>query len=262
MELDRIEQVALAAAHSGGEILRTFYGKLDDVKKKGPVDLVTEADVRSEEAIIQTIGSVFPDHGILAEEGGRYQGEGAFTWVIDPLDGTTNFAHGIPMVAVSIACCCDGQPVVAAVLNPIVGELFTATRSSGAWLNGRPISVSTAAKLDDSLLVTGFPYNFREISDPLIRRFRTLMLACRGVRRLGAAAIDLCYVATGRFDGFWEQNLKPWDTAAGLLIVQEAGGRVTNFANEAFTIDSDQILASNGRIHNQMLAKIQLKETE
>lgn len=253
MMLEEARHTAIAAAYHGARKLRRHFGNLSGVTKKGAIDLVTDADTSSERAILDVIRSAFPDHGILAEESGANASSSPYRWIIDPLDGTTNFAHGLALFAVSIALAKDGEILLGIVLNPITGELFSAVKGEGATLNGRPISVSTSANVDDSLLVTGFPYNLRERSEPLIARFAACLKAARGVRRLGAAALDLCFVACGRFDGFWEETLKPWDTAAGLLITREAGGRVTTFDNTAYNIDDPTVLATNGRIHDEMI---------
>lgn len=253
MNLDALKAVGLTAAKQGGEILRARFGKIFRVEKKGAIDLVTEADTECEAAVIRTIRSVYPDHGILAEESGRNPGKSPCQWIIDPLDGTTNFSHGLPIFSVSIALAYQNQVVLGIVFNPASGELFSATSGQGAFLNAQPIRVSTTPAVSESLLVTGFPYDLKTMIDPLMRRFSTCLQACQGVRRLGSAALDLCYVASGRFDGFWEQNLKPWDTAAGMLIAREAGARITDFSGNSFAPDMNRILATNGLIHSQMM---------
>lgn len=254
MDFERILRLAIAAAYKGGEQQRNLLGKLETVGKKNhAIDLVTEADTAAEKAIIGVISEVFPDHAILAEESGRRKGDADCQWIIDPLDGTTNFAHGLPMFCTSIAFSYKGTLSVGAVLNPVSGELFTAIREKGARLNGRPIKVSDSHPLSESLLVTGFPYNFKDIFDTVIARFGNCLKASRGVRRLGSAALDLCFVACGRFDGFWEQNLHPWDTAAGTLIATEAGAEATDFSGRPFTVDMPEILATNSRIHKEMI---------
>ena len=253
MDIEYIRRIGIAAAYKGGSVLRHFLGNISRIDKKGAIDLVTEADTGSEKVIIETIRERFPDHSVLAEESGQGSGNARYRWIIDPLDGTTNFAHGLGQFAVSIAFAFDGEIVAGVVLNPVSGELFSAIKDGGASLNGRPVRVSDTKSVSESLLVTGFPYNFKEISDPLMTRFANCLHAAQGIRRLGSAALDLCFVACGRFDGFWEQNLKPWDTAAGMLIAKEAGARVTDFASHPFDIDRKEILASNGRIHQEML---------
>lgn len=246
-------RTAVRAARQAGEVLRSFHGNLKDIRKKGAIDLVTEADIASERVVVETIRSVFPDHMVLAEESGKSQGDERFQWIIDPLDGTTNFSHGLGLYAVSIAFHVEGVPSVGVVFNPAAEELYEAMAGQGARLNGQSIRVSDQNSMKDSLLVTGFPYNFHEILPRLMARFAGCLSASQGVRRLGSAAIDLCFVACGRFEGFWEQNLNPWDTAAGLLILLEAGGRVTDFSGRPFKVDMKEILATNGRIHNAML---------
>jgi myo-inositol-1(or 4)-monophosphatase len=261
MNLGLIKRVGIAAAYKGGSVLLTHYGKNTKVFKKGIIDLVTEADTGSESIIIDTIRKVFADHTILAEESGLSKGDADFQWIIDPLDGTTNFAHQLGLFSISIAFALKGKTVFGLVFNPITRELFTAEKGAGALLNGRPISVSQSKTVSESFLVTGFPYNLRDHLDPLIMRFTKCLKASQGVRRLGSAAIDLCFVACGRFDGFWEQNLKPWDTAAGELIAREAGAIVTDFSNNPFTIDKTEILASNGKIHNDMISLLKIEDT-
>jgi myo-inositol-1(or 4)-monophosphatase len=249
--------LAIAAAYKGGEHQRKLLGKLETVGKKGAIDLVTEADTAAEKAILDAILAVFPDHAVLAEESGRREGDPDCQWIVDPLDGTTNYAHGLPIFCTSIAFSYKGELSVGAVLNPISGEEFTAVREKGARLNDRPIKVSDNHPLSECLLVTGFPYNFKDIFDSVITRFGNCLKASQGVRRLGSAALDLCFVACGRFDGFWEQNLHPWDTAAGTLIAREAGAVVTDFSGKPFTVDQKEILAANYRIHGDMLKTLQ-----
>ena len=253
MDMQRIKQVGTAAAHRGGKILHDHFGKLTDIGKKGAIDLVTAADLESEAAIIDTISDAFPEHAILAEESGRRDGENG-TWIIDPLDGTTNFAHNLPLFCVSIAFAMDHRIRAGFVLAPQLGELFVAIEGQGAARNGSPIAVSATVDLENSLLVTGFPYDHQTMLEPLMNRFRRCLAATQGVRRLGSAALDLCYVACGRFDGFWEQGLKPWDTAAGYLVATEAGARTTAFSGATYSIDSDEIACTNGTIHDELLS--------
>ena len=253
MDLDLISRIATRAAYRAGRILNERFGRINRISKKGEIDLVTEADIESEQAIIATIREVFPEHAILAEESGLLNQPGEYRWIIDPLDGTTNFAHGLALYSISIAFLQGPEISMGLVLIPSSGELFTAQRGQGARLNNEPLHVSDTKCLKESLLVTGFPYNAPERIDPLLLRFKRCIVAARGVRRLGSAAIDLCYVASGRFEGFWEEGLKPWDTAAGVLIVREAGGRVTDFNDRPFQIEEDQLIATNGFIHNEMI---------
>jgi myo-inositol-1(or 4)-monophosphatase len=258
VKLGRIRDAAVAAAARAGEILRNYWDKAHTVEKKGAIDLVTEADVASEEAIIEVIRTAFPDHTILAEESGVLPGTDPHEWIIDPLDGTTNYAHHLPEFSLSIAFALEGEMAFGLILNPVARELFCAMRGQGAELNGRPIRVSSTKTVHESLLVTGFPYDLEPVIDPLMQRLERCLLAAQGVRRLGSAALDLCYVACGRFDGFWEQNLAPWDTAAGWIIAQEAGGKVTDFSQGAYSIDNREILATNGLIHQEMTTLLAL----
>jgi len=260
MNLSKIYQVGIAAAYHAGQILYNYYGRLENIQKKGVIDLVTEADVESEKAVKQIIQSHFPDHGFIAEESGIVQTQTPFQWIIDPLDGTTNYAHQIPIFAVSIAFAQKGQPLVGIVFNPISQELFTAIKGEGARLNGKKIGISQTKHISESILVTGFPYNLRDIIDPLIIRFTKCLKTAQAVRRLGAASVDLCYVASGRFEGFWEQNLKPWDTAAGMLIAEEAGAQITNFSNQPYHYDMPEIAATNGFIHQDLIKCLAIDE--
>jgi myo-inositol-1(or 4)-monophosphatase len=250
-------EVAVAAAKEAGAILRDEYSRPVKISYKGDVDLVTEADRRSEAAVVAHLRRAFPAHAIVGEEGGGHENESAFRWYVDPLDGTTNFAHSFPWFAVSIGLA-EGpkgseELLAGVVLNPANGEMFTAARGEGAFLNEKPIHVSQADRIAVSLLGTGFPTHKRQ-QNPNIHYYWQFTLASHGVRRVGAAALDLCSVACGRLDGFWEFGLKPWDTAAGALIVREAGGVVTDWAGTAFHPHLLQCIASNGRIHAEMLS--------
>jgi myo-inositol-1(or 4)-monophosphatase len=258
MELDIIKRVGLSAVLKGSTVLRSYFGKVKNISKKGVIDLVTEADMNSEKVIIETIKNVFPEHSILAEESGLNDQTSKYQWIIDPLDGTTNYAHQVGLFAISIAFAMDQDIVFAIVLNPITEELFIAAKGKGAMLNNQAIEVSKVQKISESLLVTGFPYNLKSMFNPLMKRFSNCLSAAQGVRRLGSAALDLCFVACGRFDGFWEQNLQPWDTAAGALIAREAGAIVTDFSNQYFTIDQKEILATNGKIHEELLETLKI----
>lgn len=254
-DLGRMREVAVAAAREAGAILQDHARRGFRVEHKNVVNLVTDADRRAEEAIVAALHKAFPDHEILAEEEGlREARASAWRWVIDPLDGTTNFAHGLPLYCVSIGLEHGGRPVLGVVLDPTRDELFVGEAGSGATVNGAPLHVSRTATLDAALLVTGFAYDIRETADNNLDHFSRFALRAQGVRRLGAAALDLCYVAAGRFDGFWELKLRPWDMAAGVVILREAGGRITDFAGQPHSIYGTQLVASNGLIHEAMLA--------
>jgi myo-inositol-1(or 4)-monophosphatase len=223
------------------------------VQKKGAIDLVTEVDVEVEKMFRALIAQRFPDHDILAEELGQTTTGARYRWVFDPLDGTTNYAHGLPIFCSTVALELDGEAIIGAAFDPNRKELFTAERGVGAWVNGVPMRVSSAAALVDAVLVTGFPYDVRERIDHILELFTGYLREARAIRRLGSAAIDLCWVAAGRMDAFWEQGLQPWDTTAGALMVQEAGGRVTALDGSPFRPAARQCLASNGLIHDAML---------
>jgi myo-inositol-1(or 4)-monophosphatase len=250
---------AIEAVLRAGELQMARFGQAMHVEKKGAIDLVTEIDIEIERGFRAMIAERFPDHAVIGEEFGQ-SGETdrvpPFGWVFDPIDGTTNYAHGLPIFCSSLALEVDGAPLVAAVYDPTRRELFTAERGQGAWLNGRPLRVSAAASLIDSLLVTGFHYEVQKDPGPVIALFGAFISRARAVRRLGSAALDLCYVAAGRVDGFWERKLQPWDVAGGALIVAEAGGRVTDMSGGLYTSRAGSVLATNGLIHDQMLATI------
>jgi myo-inositol-1(or 4)-monophosphatase len=246
---------AIETARDAGQILLEKFGRKISISKKGDINLVTEADLASEELIIERIKSYYPKHSILAEEAGNavvIGGENRWKWIIDPLDGTTNFAHGYPCFCVTLALEHDGEIALGVTFDPTRNEMFAAERVQGASLNGKPIRVSDAEDLAEALIVTGFPYDFKRRED-FARHLTQFLLRSRGVRRDGSAAIDMAYVACGRFDGFWEEGLNPWDMAAGLLLIEEAGGRVTGYDNSIFSIYRPPIVASNGLIHGQML---------
>jgi len=232
-------------------LLMSFFGKVS-VEYKGEADLVTQADRASETLIVERIRKQWPDHDLLGEEGSRTENGSDYRWYIDPLDGTTNFAHGYPVFCMSLGLDYRGERIAGVIFDPTRDEMFAAAKGSGAQLNGRPIRVSRTALLKESLIATGFPSHKRH-KNPNIHFYHQLTLRSHGVRRAGSAALDLCYVACGRYDAFWEFNLNPWDTAAGVLIVQEAGGTVTNFAGGPFSIDSAQVLASNSLLHDELL---------
>lgn len=252
-------EVALAAAKAAAQVLRRGFGQTQQISYKGPVDLVTERDRQSERRISGIIRSAFPEHAILGEEAGR-SGESPCRWVVDPLDGTTNYAHGYPMFAVSIAYEEHGQLRVGVIIDPIRRETFVAERGQGVTLNGKPIRVSETATLITSLLETGFPYR-RERLPVALRQFDRLAYQTQGLRRSGSAALGLAYVAAGRLDGFWEATLSPWDMAAGALMIEEAGGVVTQTDGAPFQIDSTNIAAANPAIHPALVEQLRLTET-
>ena len=248
---------AIQTARDAGRILAERFGRKIEISNKSEIDLVTESDLASERLIIDRIKTYYPRHAILAEESGSSEPSDSerksdWRWIIDPLDGTTNYAHGYPCFCVSIGLECRGRMEIGVVYDPLRDEMFSAERGQGAALNGRRIRVSPTPSLARALLCTGFPYDVRERSE-FARHFANFIMTAQGVRRDGAAALDLAYVAAGRFDGFWEEGLKPWDVAAGVLIIEEAGGRVSNYANQQFNIFTPPILASNGLIHEEMM---------
>jgi myo-inositol-1(or 4)-monophosphatase len=252
-----LKKVLMEAVHKGGAVIRErFQGTFSVDHKEGVNNLVTEVDREAETVIINTIRDAFPDHAVISEEAGTMMTASPYKWVIDPIDGTVNFAHGIPLCCVSIALQHEEELILGAVYNPVMNELFFAEKGGGAFLNGQPIRVSEKKDFQRACLVTGFPYQWPETEEHPVRVFERFVMHGLPVRRLGSAAIDLCWVACGRFDGFWEYNLQPWDVAAGYLIVEEAGGRVSNFRNEPGGIRDKQTLATNGHIHEDMLQLI------
>ena len=245
-------EFATSLARQTGDFIRSQAASNFTVAHKGRIDLVTDVDKQAQERIVSAIEAQYPDHGILAEEGYRKDAKSGYTWIIDPLDGTTNFVHRLPVYAVSLALYQDGQPRVGVCYNPAAGELFAAAAGRGATLNGAPIKVSATAEMVNALVVTGFPYRSQNLSEISARFFRVITQA-QGVRRLGAAAIDLCYVACGVFDAFWEEGLAPWDMAAGALILTEAGGKITNLDGTPFDLARGTLAASNSRLHDDLL---------
>lgn len=255
---------AIEAVVRAGEIQLARFGSDVRVDKKGAIDLVTEIDLQIEREFRQTIAERFPDHVVLGEEferAGDRDTVPPFCWVFDPVDGTTNYAHGLPIFCASLALEIDGLIAVGAIYDPTRRELFTAERGHGAWLNGHPLAVSAVDTLLDSLLVTGFHYGIQQDPEKLVALFREFITRARAVRRLGSAALDLCYVAAGRFDGYWESIIQPWDVAAGALIVEEAGGRVTTVSGEPFRSRAGSVLATNGALHEPMLEVIHAHES-
>jgi myo-inositol-1(or 4)-monophosphatase len=245
---------AIDVARDAGGVLVQRLGSAK-ITNKGDIDLVTEADLASEDLIIERIRSYYPQHAILAEESGETMLVGGkrseWKWIIDPLDGTTNYAHGYPCFCVSVALEHNGTLEIGVIYDPVRDEMFAAERGNGATLNGRRIRVSEVEELKDAMLCTGFPYNVRERPD-FTRDFANFTMAAQAVRRDGSAAIDLAYVACGRFDGFWEDGLSPWDIAAGMVLIEEARGKVTNFDNEPLSIYTKKVLATNGLVHDAM----------
>src|SRR6266481_1708034 len=244
-------EVAIETAREAGKILREEYARPPEIKYKGDVDLVTQADKRSEQAIVDRLSKYFPTHAIAAEEGLGKDHEAEYRWHVDPLDGTTNFAHGYPCFCVSIALAHKETLLAGVIYNPIFNELYAAARGQGASLNGKRISVSKIETLSTSLLCTGFPVHKR-LANPNIHYYWDFTLRSHGVRRDGSAALDLACLAAGRFDGFWEFGLQKWDTAAGKLLVEEAGGKVSDFAGQPYSLGGSVILATNGLIHEEM----------
>lgn len=243
---------AIELAREAGSVLKHYMNREKHVELKGRANLVTAADKESEALIISRIRERYPGHSILAEESGASSGSGA-KWIIDPLDGTTNFAHQYPFFCVSIGFEEDGKLLCGAVYDPWRDEMFSGGRGVGSFVNGRPMRVSEAEKLADALIMTGFPYGVRDKMDAVLNQFRAFLFESQGVRRGGSAALDLCYAALGRVDGFWEVDLHPWDTAAAVVILEEAGGRVTDFSGGPFSVYGKQIVASNGHIHDEMI---------
>jgi myo-inositol-1(or 4)-monophosphatase len=259
--MEAFNQIAIKAALKAGKILTEHAGKVQKIGYKDEVNLVTEVDCLSEENIIGIIKDAFPEHSIMTEESEGKKTESEYKWVIDPLDGTTNYAHDFPSYCVSIALEKEGEIILGVVYNPNLDELFIAEKGKGAYLyqgknpeeGKRRISVSTTEQLSNSLLATGFPYDIRTSKIDNMNHFANFYKKSQAIRRAGSAALDLCYLAMGRFDGFWELKLSPWDTAAGSLLVKEAGGKVTDFSGGPFNIYLKEILASNGKIHQQMI---------
>jgi myo-inositol-1(or 4)-monophosphatase len=250
-----LHEAAITFAREAGAIVKEGYGRIHAPERKGRIDLVTEYDKRAEALLLRQIRTYFPGHGILGEETGAHEAvDSPVRWILDPLDGTTNFAHNYPFFGVSIGVEVEGTMVVGAVYDPVRDEMFEAARGHGARLNGDPIHVSPTASIEDALLVTGFPYDVREFPERHLPLFQAFLVRAQGIRRDGSAALNLCYLAMGRFDGFWEGSLSPWDMAAGTLIVREAGGVVTDYIGGAFHLEGRQILAANPALHAEMRA--------
>lgn len=250
--------VAERSARQAGRLLKKGLRERKKIHFKGTVDLVTDFDTMAQEMIFQSLARAFPDHGFLAEEELAQDLEKDFLWIIDPLDGTTNYAHRLPIFCVSIALQFRGRIVLGVVYDPMREEMFEALEGKGARLNGKKIAVSRVDDLNSSLLATGFPYDVRESPVNNLDHFSDFVVRAQAVRRCGSAALDLGYVACGRFDGFWELKLKPWDVAAGILLVEEAGGRLSDFDGKGFRADGAEIVATNGLIHEAMLRVLQM----
>jgi myo-inositol-1(or 4)-monophosphatase len=252
---------ATQAVLRAGAIQKERYGQEIEVRHKGEIDIVTEVDRACEDVIVQALRERFPDHDIVTEETDLGRTDSRFVWFTDPLDGTTNYAHGYPFFCSSVALTVSGEIVAGAVFDPVKEELFTAERGAGAFLNGRRLRVSSSTELLRSLLVTGFPYDLRDDLDGKLRLFNRFMGEARAIRRDGAAALDLCYIAAGRVDGFWEERLQPWDMMAGILMVEEAGGRASRFDGAPLGLVADEILATNGALHGPMI-EVLLRDRE
>lgn len=260
--MEEFLDVAQEAARKAGEMLKERICQENEVYFKGTVDLVTQSDTEAQREILELISARFPGHDVFAEEGYAMEKGADYRWYIDPLDGTTNFAHRFPVFTVSIALEKGGKVVLGVVHDPTREEMFWALEGRGAYLNGEKINVSSIDELDRSIVATGFPYDVRESEINNIDNFVNFVTRVQAIRRCGSAAMDLCYVACGRFDGFWELKLKPWDVAAGSLIVREAGGMMSDFHNREFSIHSQQTLATNGLIHRQMIDVLKLGKNE
>lgn len=256
-----LKETLLNAVQAGGAQMQHYFNGRFTISSKSNVnDLVTEADHAAEKAIIETIQTNYPDHFILSEETGEVKSASEYKWIIDPIDGTINFANGIPICCVSIGLEKAGEIIMGAVYNPFMNELFVAEKGMGATLNNQKIKVSTKTSVGNSCLVTGFPYTYIDVENGPLEIFSTLIKKAIPVRRLGSAAIDLCWVAAGRFDGYFEHHLQTWDSAAGFLMVMEAGGKVTDYSGKEFSVYQKQILATNGLIHEELREIINGKE--
>jgi myo-inositol-1(or 4)-monophosphatase len=251
--LSAIHDKACAIVRRTGDLLRRASSEQKRIHYKSEVDLITQFDYRSQTMLFKELRRFFPDFGVLSEEAIDIKGPSAARWVIDPLDGTTNFAHNLPIWALSVGLEMESEIVIGIVYDPTRDEMFSAIRHGGADLNGKRIHVSATRRLEQSLLVTGFPYDVRRSRVNNLDHFARFAVRAQAVRRLGSAALDLCYTACGRFDGYWELKLSPWDQAAGSLILREAGGRITDFKGRLFSIYGDQVLGTNGMIHRQMM---------
>lgn len=249
---------AIKAARIGGAVLEGYFNSKLNIGYKGRIDPVTIADKSSQQAIITFLGKKFPSHAFIGEEDGLKQACSDYCWIIDPLDGTVNFIHGVPFFCVSIGLLYKGKIIAGAVYAPCLNELFAAQKGSGAWLNGKKIKVSRESKLVRSLVVTGFPYDIDSGTGRIMKSLASVIVNVQGVRRLGSAALDLAYVSCGRFEAFWEKGLQPWDVAAGAIMVEEAGGKVTDYAGGKGYVFGKTLIATNGRVHAPMKALINI----
>lgn len=251
-------KVAVEAAKKAGKVLINGFGKLNTKKinKKGPSDYVTEFDFLAEDVISKTIKKYFPEHSILGEEQGLHNKNNKYGWLIDPLDGTTNYVHGFPMFSSSIALAENGKVILGVIFDPVRNELFHACKGRGAWLNNKPIQVSKQLSLCDALIATGFPFRHKDVLDVYLKSFREVFLHCGGIRRPGSASLDLAYTACGRVDGFWEYGLSSWDIAAGSIILKEAKGKITDFKGRENYLKSGNVTAGNHAIHGSLLTLI------
>jgi myo-inositol-1(or 4)-monophosphatase len=255
----KLKTTCVEACLAAGAVLRKHFGKKLRVDEKKNAGLVTNADVEAEDAVLRVLRRRFPSFGVLTEEAGRMTSPTPGRFIVDPLDGTTNFVHGFPMFCVSLAAEWNGKVVVGVIYHPLFGEIYLGVRGQGATLNGRPLKVSVTPELHNSLLSTGFSYRKEEWLKREMESFEKLSGVARAIRRPGSAALDLAYTARGVFDGFWERRLSPWDVAAGSLLVEEAGGKVTDFQGNAFSVDTPEILATNGTIHPKLLKAMSRK---
>jgi myo-inositol-1(or 4)-monophosphatase len=262
-DLRKILEQTLDLVKEVEKLINSNIGGSFEIKHKGEIDLVTEIDIKVEKELKLGLKNILDVDFLAEESSSNYKLGSEPVWIIDPIDGTTNFAHGIPMVATSIALSIKGEIVLGIINLPVIGELFYSLKGEGAYLNSKPIKVSSISLLSHSLIATGFPYDIKNRMQEIIWRMEAVLISSQGIRRMGAAAIDLAYVACGRFDGFYEQGLKPWDVAAGWLLVEEAGGRVSEYSeNKSFSLYSPNILATNGKIHSQLSRLIDSKKSE
>jgi len=255
----QFKSFAVDLARKSGALLKEKFSQTHKIQYKGDIDIVTEADKLSEDLIIETIKRNFPDHGILSEESPAITSAGKLRWIIDPLDGTTNYSHGYPVFCVSVALENEGTIVLGVIYDPMREDMFVAIRGEGAYLNDKKLKVSSVNNLSRSLLATGFPYDIRDSKENNLDYFNAMAINVQAIRRAGAAALDLAYLAAGRFDGFWELKLKPWDTAAGCLLVTEAGGVISDIVGNKWHLQSPSLMASNALIHEQMIKVLSFK---